>query len=531
MFINNIISAIKKRTNKKLINLFFLILISFILRFHIIKISTFNIDESVYLLGSRGILNGEIPFISENFVWDHKPIGIYYIYAFIQLIFGQSITAIRIGSIITISLTAWFLYMIGITYFKKRIIGIVAAILYLFLSPANEGLSANTEIFSSLLIVAAFYVFFRYLDINQEQKDLKGKVYFLIIGILIGLSFNIKFIGIFEAGSIMIILLLYYYQNKALFKKEILFNIIIMVSVIIFIFLCQFLFYYIRGNFDYVFKSIILSNFYHVLKQPSHQERTIYFMDELKERWLIYICLIISIIRSFNDSVKNIKKTHILIWFLSSFLTLIILGALYKHYMLQLLPPLCIISAIVIDEGFDRFFQRYKMLYIFILSFIIIIGCYNTLNSFIFSGRYRSHYNDTPKKISQFINKDPGSVFVINYEPIIYYLTKSPLPTKYAFSPFILKEHYQDMLKIFGETQENELRKALNTKPDYIVLSAWGYWMPFPEKMEGIVYSYINRHNYSLIKEFDIIDGTLSKHVIDPSHAVITEIILFKKNN
>jgi 4-amino-4-deoxy-L-arabinose transferase-like glycosyltransferase len=56
-------------------------------------------DETIYALVALELLSGELPYQA---IFDHKPIGIYYIYAIFMGLFGKSFYAIRIMTMLMI---------------------------------------------------------------------------------------------------------------------------------------------------------------------------------------------------------------------------------------------------------------------------------------------------------------------------------------------------------------------------------------------------------------------------------------------
>ena len=72
---------------------FVFICITFFLRISSFFQSVINWDESLYLLMASSILDGHIPY---SVVWDIKPPGIYVLFSLAQILFGHSISSIRI---------------------------------------------------------------------------------------------------------------------------------------------------------------------------------------------------------------------------------------------------------------------------------------------------------------------------------------------------------------------------------------------------------------------------------------------------
>ena len=79
--------------------------------------------------------------------------------------------------------------------------------------------------------------------------------------------------------------------------------------------------------------------------------------------------------------------------------------------------------------------------------------------------------NDTPALISDYLRPNLDSseyIYVPNYEPVIYFLTKAKIPTKYPF-PYILMDAESHEKKL-GINAYEEVKKILSLKPSYIIL-------------------------------------------------------------
>lgn len=115
--------------------------------------SFINWDESIYLLISRTMLDGQLLYLD---IWDHNQPFVYVLFALGQLVFGKTILSIRLLACVAVATTSLLLYRIGRTTFGEDQQGaVVAAGLYAVFTVSSGGLATNTEILFAPFTVAA----------------------------------------------------------------------------------------------------------------------------------------------------------------------------------------------------------------------------------------------------------------------------------------------------------------------------------------------------------------------------------------
>jgi 4-amino-4-deoxy-L-arabinose transferase-like glycosyltransferase len=132
---------------------------------------------------------GHLPY---TVIWDNKPIGIYAIFAVFQALFGNSIVSIRIATIFFVALLGFTVFRITETITRDRAAAWFAGIALLLCSLSNDGLSANTECF-----MASFTALAVLAALTGETTSAA-----LLVGLLIGAAFMVKYVAVFEAPAI-----------------------------------------------------------------------------------------------------------------------------------------------------------------------------------------------------------------------------------------------------------------------------------------------------------------------------------------
>ena len=155
-------------------------------------------DESLYFLVAAQWRAGQLPYTT---IWDNKPVGIYAILAVFQALFGERVFAMRIASAVVGGLTAYVVYRIGrqLNGVGRRGPALLAGGAYLICSLSNDGMAANTEPFmagfTALAVLAAA---------GPGWPWRRG----VLAGVLVGAAFMVKYVAVFEAPAVLLLLLL-----------------------------------------------------------------------------------------------------------------------------------------------------------------------------------------------------------------------------------------------------------------------------------------------------------------------------------
>ncbi len=161
-------------------------------------------DEGGYAYTAQLILQGTPPFVG---AYDIKMPGLYYVYALILLIFGQTIVGIHLGLLVFNAATIVMIFLLGKRLFDSTA-GVAAAAGYaaMSLSQAVLGFSTNAE---HLLLLPALGGILLLLK-TIEKPNLRN---FFLSGLLLGLALVTKHQGIFFVGFAGLYLL-FSYLNK-----------------------------------------------------------------------------------------------------------------------------------------------------------------------------------------------------------------------------------------------------------------------------------------------------------------------------
>ncbi|MGD1701274.1 ArnT family glycosyltransferase [Dapis sp. BLCC M229] len=285
--------------------------------------------------------------------------------------------------------------------------------------------------------------------------------------------------------------------------------------------------YQFSGYFDeYIYATLIANSKYVGMFNFSWSDLLSRLRKQVLGNILLWLCLFWSPIYLFVFARGKFKQErnfiYLFLWFCCTFLAVLLSKRFYNHYFLQLLPPLCLISGYVIiksaylpekksveahnygearelkktsgksqiptlinSQKFSEIIRvslsKIPVLPSFanIIMFLILIypfaqAGYNKLTKnweFIYY-RYIQKidtWDDREAFIAKYLRqriKSTDYIYVVNYEPIIYYLVPTKIPTKYAFP-----SHLTAMSQILPTNPLQELDKIMAKNPSYILLA------------------------------------------------------------
>ncbi len=285
--------------------------------------------------------------------------------------------------------------------------------------------------------------------------------------------------------------------------------------------------YQFYGYFDeYIYATLIANSKYVGMFNFSWSDLLSRLRKQVLGNILLWLCLFWSPIYLFVFARGKLKQErnfiYLFLWFCCTFLAVLLSKRFYNHYFLQLLPPLCLISGYTIvksvylprkksteehsygeaselkkisaktqtatSRNSRKFHEiirtsrsKIPVLPSFpnIILFLILIypfaqAGYNKLSKnweFIYY-RYIQKidtWDDREALIAKYLRqriKSTDYIYVVNYEPIIYYLVPTKIPTKYAFP-----SHLTAMSQILPINPLQELDKIMAKNPSYILLA------------------------------------------------------------
>lgn len=295
----------------------------------------FCIDESYYAAGAAELLSGGT-FYKD--VVDHKPPGIYLLYALIYRIAGlYNQWAVHVILIATVALTAYLLGRLAETLFGTRV-GRWAGVLYVVASvvgPANDFQAANTELFMNLPLVAACWLCVRlWASGSISRSELFS------VGVLVALAMLIRP----QAAVVALPMAVVFWQRKLPLRRL---GWIVLGGLwpacIVFAWLVR------SHAWQETLTSLAYARTYanclpFEVKLANATLKTLFFLA-------INIGLVIPaaawLARARRDQLawRTGAAAVLVAWLAASFVAVGAGGRFYPHYFIQVLPPLVILAA------------------------------------------------------------------------------------------------------------------------------------------------------------------------------------------
>ena len=161
-----------------------------------------HVDENFYLLVGDRMLHGALPYVD---IWDRKPIGIFLIYAAIRLLGGGGIVQYQIVATLFAAATAFVIARIA-ARIAAPAPAAVAGIVYLLLIGLAGGMGGQTPVFYNPLVAGAALVTLG-IATDGEVAPARLRRSGTVAMLLIGLAMQIKYTALFEGVFFGIVLL------------------------------------------------------------------------------------------------------------------------------------------------------------------------------------------------------------------------------------------------------------------------------------------------------------------------------------
>ncbi len=411
----------------------------------------FGRDQAIYAYAGKMLLEGKINYL---YVFDLKPPGIHFLFAFIQLIMGESMLSARIFDLIWQCTTAFIMLVIIYKLTAEKFLSITLSVFYIFLYYRNDYWhTLQTD--GSLNLLFAISVL---LLLSNYFSHSFIKLFFA--GIAFSAALLIKYTIILFLPLVIVLML---FDNKFILSLRIK-NILLYSGGILISGLFILLLYYFTGALN-AFWDIQTIQTPLYTKIAYETELQGFIQKQLTKLFLfsvftpfIYLS-IFAMLATFIKRKTSFPQLLLFIWVISALFSLIVQWKFYYYHFLVIIPPVLIASAI----GFSylkEFFKNYKKVYfsiaivllaaIFIYGFKPYLTSYSSLISFL-NGKstLKDEYikngftSDSVFMISKTFkaveyikinSSESDNVFVWGFDPLIYYLSGRNCSSRFIYN-------------------------------------------------------------------------------------------------
>jgi hypothetical protein len=406
---------------------------------------------------AQQLLQGKLIYVD---VWDTKPLGIFLLFAAVLGVFGQSIFAIRLAGAVVVALTGWLLYRSKLLLGANKQVALFGGVLYVVLMSAYRfGMAINTEVFFNAFVVMGLYFLLR-----KESV-----VSFFLAGLAWGLGFIVKYVVLFDAFAIVLVLI----GVKWLIRKEMKpMRGVVLLMIMAIGFALPFLlcngFYYLIGHYPAFYEA--------TFEVPGRYTSTVIWTDAMAFIVKFHLKFLPAMLLFYYAVVRKwpaIRKGDVevllpLVWFMVVWVPVILPGKYFDHYFGQLLLSVSLMASAVAGLEKERWYawlKRNTAAFILTLS-VLVLGLVVGNQSYFFTSQ------DTSAKIATRIeNKLQAgeTVYAGKKLQAVYFLLNVPPPTKYVH-PTLLT--FASHVRTLGVDPDQEFRQILEKEPRFVFFKA-----------------------------------------------------------
>jgi hypothetical protein len=423
-----------------------LLVLTLVTRVWIFGNPVIGIDEQFYLLAGDRLLHGALPYVD---IWDRKPIGLFLIYALASRIFADPVVGYQVLAALSVTLTSWILFTIA-----RRFTGFGAALGAAAAYPAwllvFAGVGGQSPIFYNLPMISGAAMI---LTIIARPDDRHISRRGCAIMLLCGIALQIKYSAIFD-GMFFGLTLLWTGWKRGWSLPRLAMNGLGWIGCALTPTCAAWGAYAIMGHGDAFIQANFRSIFGDTNSLGLSLARLVGLNIGLSPFW---ICAWLA---WGKREAANSAATWLFAWTAASFGGFLVFGVYYDHYVLPLLLPLCLVAGLTFDK-----LARWRLA----IGLIVGLGLVGGFGRAIIDQR---HYGNAQEVSTLATAIRPllgnGCLYVNEELPILYWLTHSCLPTRFAFPEHLVLYRYA---KALGTDQLGELRRILSARPRVIVKS------------------------------------------------------------
>lgn len=414
--------------------------------------SVIDHDESTYIVIGNAVLHGARYWID---VIDVKPVGIFWLYAGFQAIFGYSIFAMRLMAAVWLGLTAFFMVETKLRLGSTPKAAFASGVIFLILNSLFTfyGISPNTETFFTLFTMLAFWLAFR----------APGALGFFLSGLMLGLGFIIKYVVAFDALVLGLFILVGQWV-KTPQKGKLILHLAGMVAGFFIPLAGVYAYYHSLGAVDqFLFYTFEVSKRYPVDAGLWDHIRSFADLNLrfLPVSFMFYYALL------HRNTLPVVRRLGLL-WGALVLIPILLPGKFFGHYFIQFFLPFSFVAGEFFArpaEELPRMLRpvfRPKLGY----SLLALVLAAN----FYFHKKDYLDRPDTPRQLAAVLKPMLGEEDVLylgNYHQIVYYLLRKQSPSPYVHRGLLWTEEHQEAL---GIDTDREVRRIFDANPRIVVV-------------------------------------------------------------
>jgi 4-amino-4-deoxy-L-arabinose transferase-like glycosyltransferase len=406
----------------------------------------YDIDEQFYALVGRRLLDGATLYVD---IWDRKPPALYLLYAAIASV-SRSVLAFKVAAALCATLGAYGIARIA-RRFTAGVPALLAGIAYLALLGRFGGASGQAPVwYTTLMIFAAWTITSRLEALRQGRIDAA-----VIMGMAgAGLAVAFKQSAFIEAGFFGLFISWQLLKSRRSLPRSGT-RITLLAAVALAPMAAIFAWYWHIGHLPELWQALVSSNFTRLYDGP--WGRLYRFGAHMGLLGMPVVFAILGWRELSRDERRDPALVFIAAWAVVAVLAVAVFPNIFYHYAIPILPPLCILSAIL--------FERRSIGRIGFVAMVAVSLFYgNTLNLVT---RWRAH-KATPALVD-YVRAETAHkrLLVWGIPNYLYVLTGAVPPSRLAFPPHLYEGAESG---VSGIDEVEEMRRIIAGQPETIVV-------------------------------------------------------------
>ncbi len=479
-------------------------------------------DEGEYAYAGQLILKGFFPYEAPS-LYKYKMPGVYFIYASILAVFGQSPAAIHFGLLLANMSAAALLFFI-----INRLLGIaeaaLAAVFYLVLSigMSVQGVFTHGEHFVNVAALGAVLLLMLAIEKYRWWK-------IMLSGFLFGTAFVVRQHGaafVLFGGAYFLYSQL---RLRPLDVKKVALRVVVFAAGGVLPVIVTFLSLFKAGVLDdfWFWNFVYAGKYLQLMPLSLGMEMLVFKMSMvIKYTVLIWVFSALGILGIFVSKEMKGKRFFLLSFALFSFLAICPGFYFRPHYFIMLLPAIAILASVAV-EVVRWLLNRISVKFAIVVAVLMVTtGLLQTVycqQDYLFklspNQVCKKVYGINPfvesLEIADYIKKNSlpsDMVVILGSEPQILFYAERLSPTGYLDVYELMKKHdYAAMM------QKEMIREIEAAKPEYMVYcNVPTSWLGSPDSVD-LIFEWFSQYqkNYEMVGFVDIVSSEKSIYLWD----------------
>jgi hypothetical protein len=456
-----------------------LVAAALILRLLSFVYSVYNYDESLYILMGAEMSRGHLPYTT---VCDLKPFGLFSIFGLFTSMPFDGVMVSRLAASLTVGLTADLIRRVAALLFDDadNAIGMPAGLAFIVFTLANGGVAAQGELFHDACAVLALFILLRAIRL----RGLPSWKAFAASGLVLGVGIQIKQSVVFDMAAIMAGIVLLTMPSRwptLAYLRLIAPGMVLLVGASLVPTLLVVGIYWLSGHLDaWVAANITAHQVFYGLNRPFEIDPALRALWEQSPLWFCAASAALLLGRLTYGNTERRAGLFLLVWAAAILACIVFLRIASDHYFLQFLPSLSLLTGLLIGRGIlaNILAPRARAGVVGALACIAFFAV--AKEPLIHTGyilwdrlvRGEPFAGDTPRRIAADLKPElhpDDSIYVLGFQPLVYYLTGAKITTRFAFTGLPHRDHPgRDGCR--WVEQKVEMQRVLDSKPRFIVV-------------------------------------------------------------